>query len=487
VQEPPAQCCRDSFDSEDQLEGRDKIVYSNALSAHSRGTPAATNADTPDAAVQVVLADLLEEPGREVISWIQTRYPGRDGSFYAPIISGVRSTIDEVIGGLQKQPKGDPSPTLLDRLCFSWRLLKRADTLVRKTKKSDIPAISRLEHAASTFRTILPAPLQQPLLAALLKQLRVGANAEYLYHYFAFRWAKQPSKLPNPFGNLETNKNPDLLRILIWWCVRARREEYIEIRPGEPVRVEFGYVIEQIIQDLKRWCGPRIEEIPDLNEQVESELNAWLAYSRLDFGADETAPDSVDPELAKAFIKHNELTTKLRVHRPVGQSENDERVRQLEAQVRQYAEENRQLEENVRTFETTPRPAVSVPADSDTTSSYVELREVLKTLDTKYAFDTLNSVQLGDETHLTLRSFVAHLFYALRKRGFSEYPKEDEFVLTYEMSGLFDCDGFEVPPSGSIKVRVTRKGWAFNVRNRWLPVRRARLVASPEHSSEGSE
>jgi hypothetical protein len=233
--------------SEDALEGRDKTVYRNASDALGRTAPISPTSmtDSPQTAVQIILADLLEDPGREVIPWIQTRYPHREGGFYAAIISGVRATIDEVVGGLQKQSKDEPSPTLLDRVSFSWRLLKRADTLVRKTKKAEIPAISRLEHAASTFKTILPVPLQQPLLAALLKQLRVGTNAEYLYHYSAFRWAKQPCKLPNPFGALENNKNLDLLRVLIWWCIRARREEYIEVRPHEPVRVEFGYIVEQ--------------------------------------------------------------------------------------------------------------------------------------------------------------------------------------------------------------------------------------------------
>src|SRR5205823_4412486 len=108
----------------------------------------------------------------------------------------------------------------------------------------------------------------------------------------------------NPFGNIGTNKNIDLLRVLIWWCIRARREEYVEVRPNEPVRVEFGYVFEQILHDLKAWCGPEIEQIPDLNGEVERELNRWLSYSRLEVGADEGSPDSPDPELAKAFIRH---------------------------------------------------------------------------------------------------------------------------------------------------------------------------------------
>jgi hypothetical protein len=152
-------------------------------------------------------------------------------------------------------------------------------------------------------------------------------------------------------------------------------------------------------------------------------------------------------------------------------------VRQLEATVRQYADENRALEEKLRVLEKSVT-TTSVPGPADSNAEiFSELREVLKTIDAKYAFDTLNAVQVGEDTHLTLRSFVAHLFYALRKRGFAEYPKDDEFTLTYDASGLFDCEGFEVPPGGSLPVKVTRKGWALNARGRWLPIRRARVVA----------
>jgi hypothetical protein len=99
---------------------------------------------------------------------------------------------------------------------------------------------AHLEHAATIFQSLLSVPLQKPLLTALVHQLRLGTDVEYLYHYVAFRWAKEPSRLPNPFGNIGNNKNVDLLRTLMWWCVRARREEYVEVRPNDPVRIEFS-------------------------------------------------------------------------------------------------------------------------------------------------------------------------------------------------------------------------------------------------------
>jgi hypothetical protein len=441
---------------------------------------------SPEAAIQVVLADLLEEPGRELISWIQERFPGRDVQFYGPVVNGTRAIIDEFINGLQKANRNEPSPTLVDRLSFSWRLMKRADVQVRKGKKSDTPALCRLEHAETKFQSILSVQLQKPLLTGLVRGLRLGENAEYLYHYVAFRWAKEPTKLPNPFGNIGHNRNIDLLRTLIWWCIRSRSEEYVEVRPNEPVHIEFGYVVGQVLQDLKGWCGPEIEQIASLTSEIEDELNRWLRYSRLDL-AEQVGGDGIDPDLARAFVRHNELTTKLARIPRLGLSEGDQRVAHLESQLRQYAEENRSLEERLRAFEDTSRIEVTQPTDVDTAlSAFAELREVLKIVDTKYAFDTLNSVQIGEETHLTLRSFVTHLFYALRKRGFTEYPDEDEFVLPYEASGLYDCDGFEVPPSSSVKVRVVRKGWAFNARGKWLPVRRARVIACDQNEPNRS-
>jgi hypothetical protein len=87
---------------------------------------------------------------------------------------GVRALIDEVIGGLQKASSSEPSPTLLDRLSFSWRILRKGDVLVWKTKKIGTPTGSALDQAASIFQNILSVPLQEPLLAALLRDYASG-------------------------------------------------------------------------------------------------------------------------------------------------------------------------------------------------------------------------------------------------------------------------------------------------------------------------
>ena len=175
------------------------------------------------------------------------------------------------------------------------------------------------------------------------------------------------------------------------------------------------------------------------------------------------------------FLKHNELDTKLHIHRAGSGAPRDDRIAELELRIQQYAEENRSLEDKLKAAQAAPSVVadISMPVD---TAPFTELREALRTIDSKYSFDTLNSVQLGGESHLTLRSFVANLFYSLRKRGFGEYPKDETFDLPYEASGLYECEGFEVQPGGSDRVKVVRRGWALHSRGRVLPIRRARVT-----------
>ncbi len=260
-------------------------------------------------AIQIVLAQILEVPEQQIMPFIQERFPGRDITFYGPVITGTRELIHGLLGSLQKPSDTDPSPTLLDRLSFCWRFLRQADVLVRKTKKADIPVMGGVQHAAAVFRNILPVPLQEPLLRTLLNKLRVGEDARYLHHYCAFRWAKPSSELPPPFERIGKTANRELLRTLIWWCIRSRREMYVEVRPKEPVRVEFAFVVGQVLQDLNGWCGPSIETFPEVDNEVENEFNAWLRYSRLD-------PTLEDPRLLSAsMLKSQRLSSNTTISR----------------------------------------------------------------------------------------------------------------------------------------------------------------------------
>jgi hypothetical protein len=435
--------------------------------------------ESPAWAAQLALAAMMSSPERPLLALIQETFPTRDTKFYGDVIGLARVGIGELIEGLHKSTATEPAPILLDRLSFTWRILRQADALVWKSKKPQ-PTDPSLVGAA--FLDILPRPLQQlqqPLLDALVKWLRLGPNGSHFYHYWCFRRAKEPTLLPDPFAHLAQTKDIELLRTVIWWCLRGRREEFIEAPQNENVRVEYEFVVEEVLKDLKGWCGREIERFHGINGEVERELDAWLKYSHLD-----PSSGDLDSEIAKAFVKQNGLDIKLRIHRSVPTG-NAEQVRQLEATIQQYADEIRALEERIRVLQSVQdvvktdraQPAVKLESAQyePDIAAFTELREVLKTIDSKYAFDTLNAVQLGEDTHLTFRSFASHLFYALRKRGFSEYPKEESLTLTYEASGLYECEGFEVQPGNSIPVKVSRKGWALKVRGRWLPVRRARV------------
>ena len=442
-------------------------------------SPESTRLDSPDLATQAALAAMIAAPDRQLMALIQEKYSGRDLAFHAIVLGTAKELIAQLTDSpLHKSQGVDSSPTLVDRLSFAWRFLYKGDVLLRKLKQDDIPRYSGVQLAQAAFQEILPVPLQEPLLMTLIEWLRLGTDACDLVHYWSFLRSKRPSKLRAPFGDVANAGNRHLLRTLIWWCLRSRREVYIEVPPDEPVRIEFAFVVEQVLKELKGWCGVEIEQVPNLAGEVESEFNWWLRYSRLETTMEDSGSDAAfDPEIVKAFVKQNGLKTKLHIHRTDADTQVDERVLQLQATIRQYAEENRALEERVRHLEaSTPTTSPTSMQPESQAVAFTELREVLKTIDTKYAFDTLNDVSSGEGTNLTLRSFVSHLFYALRKRGFSEYPKEDEFTLSYEASGLYDCDGFEVPPSGNVPVKVIRKGWALNARGRWLPIRRARVA-----------
>ena len=139
---------------------------------------------------------MIASPHRPLLPLIVEKYPGPPDDLYKKVFIAAKKAIGVLIEGLQVSTGAELSPTLLDRLSFSWRFLQRADVLVWKLKKAEIPQNSGIQHAAAAFRNILPIPLQEPLLTALLAKLRLGPNAQYLFHYWWFRRAKAPARLP---------------------------------------------------------------------------------------------------------------------------------------------------------------------------------------------------------------------------------------------------------------------------------------------------
>jgi hypothetical protein len=345
-----------------------------------------------------------------------------------------------------------------------------------------MPTRTDVAFARTVFEKLLPGYLAEPFLQQVLESLRLGSDARYLYHYWFFRkTSAAPTTLPAPLGNAGHNGDIEAIRRIIWWSIRARREQYVQVASAEPVRIEFEWVVEAILRELPGWCGADVNVLPGLAAEVEVELNRWLTYSQVESGG----TTEVALEIARAFVKFNDLDTKLVVAGQSTAQSPDSRVTALqaaikehEATIKQYAHENRRLEEQLGSLRSRPVTADLAPAATTDAAAAPDLREVLKLIDSKYSFDVLNSVQLGQDSHLTLRSFVAHLFYSLRKKGFGEYPSQEEFDLSYELSGLYDCEGFEVPPGETRRVRVVRKGWALLSKDRTLPIRRAKVALS---------
>lgn len=99
--------------------------------------------------------------------------------------------------------------------------------------------------------------------------------------------------------------------------------------------------------------------------------------------------------------------------------------------------------------------------------------EYLKIINSKYSFDVLRSIQLGDERSVTIKNFLGHFFYGLRKKGLVSYPTENEFELSYKKSGLYECLGFEVAPGKVEKVKIEKQGWAIKTGNTLYPIDKA--------------
>ena len=221
--------------------------------------------------------------------------------------------------------------------------------------------------------------------------------------------------------------------------------------------------------------------VKSLSEITERQLDKWLAYNCLD---DEHAPaeDAMRRDLVEQFVRRNKLTKILVTSDSYGSPEHARELAELRKEITRYAEENRNLESQVQELQRhiaaqakTESKAATREPDRSGSLGIQELRDVLKLIDSKYAFDVLQGIQMGEESFLTMKNFLSHFFYALRKKGFVTYPETDKFDLPYELSGLYECMGFEVAPGKAEKVTVVRSGWALRCKEELFPVRKAQV------------
>ena len=269
---------------------------------------------------------------------------------------------------------------------------------------------------------------------------------------------------------------------------RKNRYKYVEPDKEQGRVIHFSALIQDVDEELKRWCKEQdLKQFPEVKEEIENQINAWLEYCCLD---GEYLPHGLldQVELAKCFIKGNNLKSKIRYQVVSQDPKENKKIIELESEVSKYADENRSLEKQLETLKKEIDHLVKKAKSADKKKKKITVNETsdesidemardfleyLKIINSKYSFDILRSIQLGDERTVTIKNFLGHFFYGLRKKGLVSYPTENEFELSYEKSGLYVCLGFEIAPNTAETVKTEKQGWAIRKGDRLYPIDKA--------------
>jgi hypothetical protein len=353
---------------------------------------------------------------------------------------------------------------------------------------------------------------------------QVGSHCEYLTSYSAFLNGNPPFKTPP--------RDAARVRLLVWWILRDLDVRFVRLDPPEVCR---EIPARRVRKELLRRLGLADGDVAGLDRLIEEQVDYWLLEHGLagpgwppanpeelrkltaDFWErrrrEDTLPADVDrpvPALAEEMrTLREQLTAMPRLRQALTEGEAElarlrrERERLLAEQKRLQDElarpspqegeaaltplrdeRDRLQEEAGRRQEEMARLQEEVARLKEggslawVAAEFRELRTLLTLIDEKYPFESLNELVLAGrepEPPVTLRQFVGHLFFALRKRGLAHYPDGAEFDLTYNESGLYDCLGFEVAPGATVRVAVRSKGWALRNGRALIPIRRARV------------
>jgi hypothetical protein len=426
------------------------------------------------------------------------------------------------------------------QLVACWRLLQEAEKRIKtKAQKVDpLKARARLPHLfAGLLGEAFPAEPGEPFLRALCQVLDVGTDGGFVAHYSAFL-KNRPGDNPLPRLDRLERPQPDSIKRLLWWVIRRARVPYVRV---EPVEIDRALLVEHVRGEFLRCLRKKPGDLSRLAELIDGQVEHWLSYSCLSGGA-AGGPEEL-AEVARAFVACHQLhgasaRDRLRAggrqrpaeegpparsHRRQADAEvsgrtaappTAERLAHLEQQVERLADEvgkrheemrhlrdenhqlrahrqrledaGCQLREDVERLQRENRrveeQSACAPSPEAAPAEFRELRDFLLLIDGKYPLDTLQSVLAGAEPAITLKQFVGHFIYGLRKRGLGHYPDADEFDLDYGESGLYDCLGFEVEPGTTVRVAVQQKGWAFRQSRKLIPIRRARVRAAERPS-----
>jgi hypothetical protein len=420
--------------------------------------------------VQQVLAEILNRPAGDFNLIIKNLFQKRSNEDLKEIIPAVQHVVGEVL-----DIKIERNPNLLQRLRFAWIVLKRADKCIWN-KSKDIAASSHRFDLNNIFADVIKSDeLHECFLSKICSLLALEPKGNFLKYYAKFLRANKPRQLKLELLDSGGKPRTENLRRMICWIIRKSKDRYIDIEDGS-VQMKLTYFVDGIErEELPKWCAKaHLDVITNLTEEIENMVNGWLSYSCLD-GENEPDSPAEKKEIAEMFLKDNELKTKLKL---IGSSSpmdplEQKRIKELESEISKLEEENGSLKSAVAAQ---MNPAeVSLRKDDTDNAGIGELQDFLKIIDSKYSFDVLRSIQLGDEHSITIKNFIAHLFYSLRKKSFISYPEKEQFDLDYDQSGLYQCINFEVPPGGQVRVKVEREGWAIRKGERLFPVRKAVL------------
>ena len=443
---------------------------------------------------QRILAALVRAPATPLASLAKQELEEFPEMEVQVALQAARQIIDVLKAGSSKRkPTGENEEPLLTRLRASWMILRRAESGIKLEGKKLQRSLTS-EHLSKPFQNLLKkgSPAGELLVRAVCEVLDIGPSGDFLAAYSAFLNGKNEAFLAHT----------DQIDRVLWWLVRGVRVRYIHERT---VQAELTYLVPQIRQQFVARTKRQTEDVPDLDARIGRQINRWLSYSCLS-GPNLPADEVEQKQIVRAFFTCNEMKELL-------PDKSAERLAELEQCCATLTEENKLLRAermlppsppvdigeisrlqdeaaylreqlacwpNLQAELSRLREELANRKENEEQPAWVatemrELRALLILIDEKYPLDTLQTITQGAESGFTLKQFVSHLLYGLRKRGFGPYPDVAQFELSYDDSGLYDCVGFEIAPNAKMRVVVQHKGWAFRHGKSVIPVRRARV------------
>jgi len=191
---------------------------------------------------QKVLAFLLGKPSFTVSDTVKKIFHEKDLNTHVEIISSVYDVFRNI---LEIKLEGG-GPELIDRLRFNWRILRKADLLIRNRGKKLLSKKSPPYDVESVFQDILQSEkLHDCFLKQLCEKLFIDSNGGFIGHYYNFLVATKQKDLKISLRDSKHNILINNLKRLIWWIIRANRDKYVETDQGETT-IYFPFLTDEI-------------------------------------------------------------------------------------------------------------------------------------------------------------------------------------------------------------------------------------------------